>query len=105
MPRYDFRCEDGHTAEHITDRDTRSIECSACGRPAARQLSLGVGVGVGARPAMRDRPVDLDTFIEAQNTVVDSYARAGEEAPDFWSIAKRESQAIRKARPDLVTGS
>ena len=54
---------------------------------------------------MRDRPVDLDTFIEAQNTVVDSYARAGEEAPDFWSIAKRESQAIRKARPDLVTGS
>ena len=36
---FDFRCSEGHTAEHFTTKDTSEVSCLICGKPANRIIS------------------------------------------------------------------
>ena len=36
---FDFQCKVGHTHEHLTDSEIRTVKCETCGKPAKRLIS------------------------------------------------------------------
>lgn len=86
MPRYDFRCESGHVAEQVADRDIRSLLCS-CGAVAHRELAVGIGLNNLPTPT-RYRDTNMKRFDEAHGEMLWAHEKAGVEPPDVWSIAK-----------------
>lgn len=99
---FDFECERGHRTEHDVDRSVRSVVC-ACGKQAARQFSVPHVNGIVKVP-MRERGVPLNRMVEAHDTILYEAEKAHVEPPDTLKMAKAQAAAIRKHRPDLVTG-
>lgn len=84
MPRYDFRCTEGHITERVTPYTVETVDCP-CGASARRQPYAPGHVpgvtGFAARPT-REAPIHLSRFVEAQHEMVDRAARTGVPAPD-----------------------
>lgn len=96
MPRYDYRCEAGHTHEARASRDTGSLICPECGQTAQRLIGAA-GMSGFARTPTREARLNVSRFIEAQHELVHTAAKHGEEPPDLWAAAKR-----RVARGDAI---
>lgn len=87
MPRYDYRCAAGHTAESWQGFDVRSIDCP-CGLAAQRIVLTAPGVtGFVSRPTS-EAPIRFNDYLEAHGEMVRSAERQGIEAPDLWGKAK-----------------
>ena len=91
MPKYDFRCESGHVAEQVVDRDTRSVTC-LCGAEARRELAVGVGQ-TGLPTPTRYRDTNLKRYNEAHGEMLWAHEKAGTEPADVWKIAKQRVAA------------
>lgn len=91
MPRYDYQCTAGHVRESTEDRETSSVACSACGGVARRIVVPGHAPGVNGftQKPTREHYVPLGRALEAQHEIVHQAERAGIQAPDLWSEAKR----------------
>lgn len=105
MPRYDFRCSDGHLHEMRAGYDQPALPCPSCGKEARRNPVNRLGVSGFAIPPMRARPVGLSDFTEAQGEMVHTAERTGVPAPDVMAIAARQAALITKHAPELVSGT
>lgn len=105
MPRYDFRCADGHVTEEWAgfDRLTSRCECGAESERVAVPSRVSI-TGFAVAP-MRERPVNLSRFIEAQGQMVRDAERTGVPAPDVLGDARKRAAAIAKHAPEIVTGT
>ncbi len=102
MPLYDFRCPHGHTTEHRVSRAQRSMRC-ACGLWGQRiVVPSRVGVTGFATTPIRERPIPLNRFIEAQGQLVHDAERRGLEPPDTLGFAKRQAKEIQERAPELL---
>ena len=87
MPRYDYRCAEGHTTESVQPHEVDAIEC-LCGRSAQRVvLAPPQATGFAQRPT-REAPINLTRYMEAQGEIVQAAERHGIEPPDLWGAAK-----------------
>lgn len=97
MPRYDFRCPEGHVSEAVRSYDVGEIACIGCGLPAQRVvLSAPYVTGFANRPT-NEAPINLTRYMEAQGEIVHEAEKHGVEPPDLWKAAKD-----RVARGDAV---
>ena len=97
MPRYDYRCPEGHISEAYRSRDVGEIACIGCGLPAQRVvLAAPYVTGFAYRPT-REAPLPVSRFVEAQGEILHQAAKHGVEPPDLYKAAKE-----RVARGDAV---
>lgn len=102
MPRYDYRCLQGHVTEAVREMAVTEILCP-CGQPALRQAIYADQTIIGetvAKPRLgnscRDRNgrYDLRLAEEAQHEIIHDAAKAGIEAPDFLAHSKEKVRRI-----------
>lgn len=105
MPRYDYRCANGHVEEVVADRDASSVPCPLCSAVATRIVTVPPSVNGFSQPPMRERKLPVSWFIEAQHQMVDEAQRTGVMPPDPMEIAKRQAALVEKHAPELVTGT
>ena len=106
MPRYDYRCVEGHTTEAVQDRDIGSVPCSVCGGPALRAgfcedvQIIGDTVAMG-RPRTKQEALDargryrLGAMRDAHNELHESHRRAGLPMPDYQRMGRERAQRIK----------
>ena len=107
MPRYDFRCGEGHVTEARREMACSEIVCPSCSGVAhrlavyAEQLILGDTV---AKPRLGNSALDkhgrlrLGQFVEAHSEILHDSAKAGAEPPDTFQIGKRRAKALQGAQ-------
>lgn len=106
MPMYGFRCACGHAFDARVPYSTGERECVACGGRAQREfVPAAFGRSGFAIPPMRERPLPVGRFLEAQHDMVRDAERHGVEAPDVVAAAKHQAATIRAHAPELVTGT
>ena len=87
MPRYDYRCAGGHTAESVQPHEMDAIACP-CGLSAQRVvLSPPYATGFAQRPT-REAPINVSRFTEAHGEILQTAKRHGITPPDLWGAAK-----------------
>lgn len=93
MPRYDYRCAEGHVAEVNASRDTSALACPECGAAAARVTLTAPSINGFVRKPTREHYVNLNRFVEAQGELVEDARRMGIAPPDLYGEAQRRVAA------------
>ena len=97
MPRYDFRCSQGHTTEAVTPMAVDRRPCP-CGAEAVRQAVYAEQTIIGdtvPKPRLGSSSRDkagrfrLGIWEEAQSEIIHDAKKAGVEPPDLFQNAKR----------------
>ena len=100
MPRYDYRCPQGHVTALKRPMVVSVIECP-CGRAALRVAVYAEQHIIGetvAKPRLgnscmdRNGRYDLGLVTEAQHEIIYHAEKAGVEPPDLWKDAKRRAR-------------
>lgn len=109
MPRYDYRCDEGHVTEAVAGVEVGLLPCPACGRQARRvpfceSVSIQGETVAKVRyreqnPSLRHGYMDMDRFKEAHQDVLRASRKAGVEPPDLFAEARRrvESGEVTKS--------
>lgn len=105
MPTYAFSCGCGWRTEQRAGYETVEVECPVCSAPAPRESVYRVNATGFAIPPMRERPVPISRFVEAQGEMVRHAEVSGVPAPDVLTMAKRQASQIRRHAPELITGT
>jgi len=105
MPRYDFRCPDGHVTERRAGFEQAASVCGVCGAAAERVAVNRIGMSGFAIPPMGARAIPLNRFAEAHGEMLRTAERTGVQAPDVMGIARRQADYIKKVAPELVHGT
>ncbi len=99
MPRYDFRCADGHVFEQWVARDTRFADCSECGNSAQRELAVPwLPTILGAAAVPKDqRVVHVGEMEEAGQQLDHELAQLSESAGRPLRMPDLTGDALRNA--------
>lgn len=87
MPLYDWRCDDGHTAEAIRSSSQREMACTSCSATAYRQVTNRVAI-VGPTTDMRGM---FRRYTEASQEIGAAATSA------LWPVAKSQALAMTAA--------
>jgi hypothetical protein len=106
MPRYDFKCRNGHKEESVQGMATEVIPCPVCGAPARRSacytpyLRTETGVRMGPRTKQealnKHGQIRLSSFVEAQHEMIDRCERQHIEPPDTLAIGKQRARQLKQ---------
>ncbi len=99
MPRYDYRCENGHITEALRPASVVQIDCPACLGLAQRQSIYVISQGSKTQPPMGQRPLRIGEYQEAaaevgyQLTERNKHLEHPLSTPDYYGIAKKTALA------------